>query len=156
MASGESGLGVSGVFRVRTDPRLWVFSCSDQARDQFLTQRFGDQQLAAWILEHHKQQPLLAQLAHQPFVCWMVAVELERCFHLLGSTLALPVDTLPPPRLTPFYVSILIVQTNRSLENYSGAENTRVSLKWSAISVSVNRWIHQSADQRITGPVVNQ
>lgn len=73
-------------------------------------------------MEHHKRQPLLAELARQPFVCWMVAVELERCLPLLDYRLL-------PPRLTPFYVSIFIVQTNRRLEYYGGAENTRVSWK---------------------------
>lgn len=71
-------------------------------------------------MEHCKRQPLLAALACQPFVCWMVAVELERC-------LPLPDYSLHPPRLTPFYINILIVQTNRRLEYYDAAENTWVS-----------------------------
>lgn len=71
-------------------------------------------------MEHLKGQPLLAALARQPFVCWMVALELERCLSLGG-------DRLRPPRLTPFYVSVLIVQTNRRLEFYDDTETTRVS-----------------------------
>lgn len=98
---------------------------SDQARDVFLTQRFSDPQFAAQVVEHHKRQPLLAALARQPFVCWMVAVELERCLPLLEYRLL-------PPRLTPFYVSIFIVQTNRRLEYYGGAENTRSPQSWPA------------------------
>lgn len=74
------------------------------------------------MVEHLRRQPLLAALARQPFVCWMVAVELERC-------LPLPNYSLRPPRLTPFYVNILIVQTNRRLEYSEGTENTRVSGK---------------------------
>lgn len=73
-------------------------------------------------MEHLKRQPLLAALARQPFVCWMVAVELERCLSLVDYS-------LHSPRLTPFYINILIVQTNRRLEFYDGAENTRVSGK---------------------------
>lgn len=74
-------------------------------------------------MEHHKRQPLLAALARQPFVCWMVAVELERYLPVPDYTL------LPAPRLTPFYVNLLIVQTNRRLEYYGGSENTWVSRK---------------------------
>lgn len=103
-----------------TDLWFLLSSCSDQARDVFLTQRFSEPQFAAQVVEHLKRQPLLSSLARQPFVCWMVAVELERC-------LSLAEYRLRSPRLTPFYINILIVQTNRRLEFYDGTENTRVS-----------------------------
>lgn len=113
-------LGSSRFRWLTTDRWFPLCSCSDQTRDAFLTQRFRDPQFAAQVVEHHKRQPLLAALARQPFVCWMVAVELERC-------LPLPDYSLHPPRLTPFYINILIVQTNRRLEYCDGSENTRVS-----------------------------
>lgn len=90
-------------------------------RDNFLTKRFSDPRFAAQIVAHHKRLPTLATLARQPFVCWMVATELERCFRL-------PDYGLHPPRLTPFYISILIVQTNRMLEFYGSAGNIQVSV----------------------------
>nr|XP_020497426.1 NACHT, LRR and PYD domains-containing protein 6-like isoform X1 [Labrus bergylta] len=94
---------------------------SDDMKDDFLKKRFSDPELSAKIVAHYKRLPTLAMLARQPFVCWMVATVFERCFRYQGYG-------VHPPRLTPFYVSILIVQTNRRLQFYCGkAEN---ELKW--------------------------
>ncbi|XP_076592222.1 NACHT, LRR and PYD domains-containing protein 6 [Chaetodon auriga] len=96
---------------------------SDEMKDVYLTKRFGDAELAAKIVAHFKRLPTLSILAHQPFVCWIVATVLERCFRYRGYG-------VHPPRLTPFYVTILIVQTNRRLQFYYGkGEN---ELKWSS------------------------
>ncbi|XP_039987685.1 NLR family CARD domain-containing protein 3 isoform X2 [Xiphias gladius] len=96
---------------------------SDQMKDDYLTRRFSNAELAANIVAHYKRLPTLSMLARQPFVCWMVATVFERCFHYQGYG-------VHPPRLTPFYVNILIVQTNRKLQFYCGkAEN---DLKWSS------------------------
>lgn len=93
---------------------------SDQMKDDYLTRRFSNAELAANIVAHYKRLPTLSMLARQPFVCWMVATVFERCFHYQGYG-------VHPPRLTPFYVNILIVQTNRKLQFYCGkAENDLV------------------------------
>lgn len=49
--------------------------------------------------------------ARHPFVCWMVATVFERCYRYRGYG-------KDPPRLTPFYVNILMVQMNRRLQFY--------------------------------------
>lgn len=82
-------------------------------KDDYLTRRFSDATLAAKIVSHHKRLPTLRMLARQPFVCWMVATVFERCYSYRGYG-------EHPPRLTPFYVNILIVQTNRRLQFYYG------------------------------------
>ncbi|KAM6987467.1 protein NLRC3 [Tautogolabrus adspersus] len=95
---------------------------SDEMKDDFLKKRFSDVVLTEKIVEHYKRLPTLSMLAGQPFVCWMVATVFERCFRYQDYG-------VHPPRLTPFYISILIVQTNRRLQFYYGkAEN---ELKWS-------------------------
>ncbi|XP_073346310.1 protein NLRC3 [Pagrus major] len=93
---------------------------SDEMKDEYLTKRFdGDQ--ATKIIAHYKRLPMLQMLSRQPFVCWMVATVFERCYRYRGYG-------EHPPRLTPFYVSILIVQINRRLQFYYGkGEN---DLKW--------------------------
>ncbi|XP_074534918.1 NLR family CARD domain-containing protein 3 isoform X2 [Halichoeres trimaculatus] len=94
---------------------------SDEMKDDYLKKRFNAE-LAAKIVAHYKRLPTLRILAHQPFVCWMLATVFERCFRCLeyGSH---------PPKLTLFYSSIVIVQINRRLQFYYGrAEN---ELKWS-------------------------
>lgn len=98
---------------------LPLFS-SDEMKDDYLTKRFCDAQQAADIVAHYKRLPTLQILARQPFVCWMVATVFERCYRYQGYG-------VHPPRLTPFYVSILIVQTNRRLQFYYGkADNDLV------------------------------
>lgn len=81
--------------------------------DSFLTRRFSNAALAAKIVDHYKRLPTLKILARQPFACWMVATVFERCYRYHGYGEY-------PPRLTPFYVNILIVQTNRRLQFYYG------------------------------------
>lgn len=88
-------------------------------KDDYLTKRFCDAELATKIVAHYKRLPTLHMLAKQPFVCWMVATVFKHCYCYedYGEK---------PPRLTPFYINILIVQTNRRLEFYEKAENNQV------------------------------
>lgn len=97
-------------------------SCSDEMKDEYLTKRFSDAELAAKIVAHYKRLPSLRILARQPVVCWMVATLFEFCFqsHGYGEH---------PPRLTPFYVNIMIFQTNRSLELYQKPQDSKVRPK---------------------------
>lgn len=96
---------------------------SDEMKDEFLTMRFSDAELAAKIVARYKLLPSLNLLARQPFVCWMLATVFERCYRYQGYG-------AHPPRLTPFYANIMIVQTNRRLQFYYGkGEN---DLKWSS------------------------
>ncbi|XP_044059459.1 NACHT, LRR and PYD domains-containing protein 3 [Siniperca chuatsi] len=96
---------------------------SDEMKDDYLTKRFCDAEQAAKIVAQYKRLPTLSMLARQPFVCWMVATVFERCYRYQGYG-------VHPPRLTPFYVSILIVQTNRKLQFYYGKGDN--DLKWSS------------------------
>lgn len=90
-------------------------------KDDYLTRRFRDPTLAAKIVAHYKRSPTLHMLSRQPFVCWMVATVFERCYRYQGYGVR-------PPRLTPFYINILIVQTNRRLQFYYGmCENNLVT-----------------------------
>ncbi|XP_029373622.1 protein NLRC3-like [Echeneis naucrates] len=95
---------------------------SDEMKDDYLTKRFTDARLAERIVAHHKRLPTLNMLARNPSVCWMVATVFERffCYHGYGTK---------PPRLTPFYINILIFQTNRRLQFYCGIADN--NLKWS-------------------------
>ncbi|XP_028429063.1 NLR family CARD domain-containing protein 3 [Perca flavescens] len=95
---------------------------SDEMKDEYLTMRFCDAARAAQIVAHYKRQPTLSMLARQPFVCWMVATVFERCFRYRGYG-------EHPPRLTPFFVSIMTVQTNRRLQFYYDIPDN--DLKWS-------------------------
>ncbi|KAJ4935374.1 hypothetical protein JOQ06_016910 [Pogonophryne albipinna] len=95
---------------------------SDTMKDEYLTKRYEDAALAAKIVAHYKLLPSLVILTRQPFVCWMVATMFKRSFKYRGYG-------ENPPRLTPFYINVLVVQMNRRLEFYYGkAEN---ELKWS-------------------------
>lgn len=96
---------------------------SDEMKDTYLTNRFSDARLAAKIVAHYKRLPTLRMLARQPFVCWIVATMFERCFSYQGYG-------VHPPRLTPFYVNIFIVQMNRRLQFYY--EKTENDLNWSS------------------------
>lgn len=89
--------------------------CSDQKKDQFFTRRYPDAQLASQIVAWYKRLPSLHVLARQPVVCWMVATVFEFCFQSdsFGGQ---------PPRLTPFYINLLILRTNRCLELYKQPE----------------------------------
>ncbi|XP_078102486.1 NLR family CARD domain-containing protein 3 [Sander vitreus] len=96
---------------------------SDEMKDEFLTMRFCNAERAAQIVAHYKRQPTLSMLARQPFVCWMVATVFERCFRYRGYG-------VHPPRLTPFFVNIMTVQTNRRLQFYYDMPDN--DLKWSS------------------------
>ncbi|XP_054453130.1 protein NLRC3 [Anoplopoma fimbria] len=96
---------------------------SDEKKDNFLTLRFCDAELSSKIVAHYKRLPSLSILARQPFVCWMVATVFERCYRYHGYG-------VHPPRLTPFYINIMIVQTNRRLQFYCGKADN--DLKWSS------------------------
>ncbi|XP_040902269.1 protein NLRC3 [Toxotes jaculatrix] len=95
---------------------------SDEMKDDYLTRRFSNAQRAADIVAHYKRLPTLRMLARQPFVCWMVATVFERCYCYEGYG-------VHPPRLTPFYINILVVQINRRLQFYYGKSEN--DLKWS-------------------------
>lgn len=80
-------------------------------KDDYLRRRFRNPALAAKIMAHYKRLPMLNMLTRQPFLCWIVATVFERCYRYQGYG-------TQPPRLTPFYVNILLVQTNRRLQFY--------------------------------------
>ncbi|CAK6967311.1 protein NLRC3 [Scomber scombrus] len=94
---------------------------SDEMKDEYLTKRFTDKRLAAKIVAHYKRLPSVIMLTRQPFICWMVAAIYPRQFRNpdYGSN---------PPRLTPFYINIMIVQMNRRLQFYYGKGDH--DLKW--------------------------
>uniref|UniRef100_A0A1A8QSB7 Pyrin domain-containing protein n=1 Tax=Nothobranchius rachovii TaxID=451742 RepID=A0A1A8QSB7_9TELE len=94
---------------------------SDEMKDEYLTKRFSNKQLAENIVQHYKRTPTLQILARHPFFCWILATVFDRCFQYQGYG-------TNPPRLTPFLIHIMIIQTNRRLRFYYGkAEN---ELKW--------------------------
>ncbi|XP_042342989.1 NLR family CARD domain-containing protein 3 [Plectropomus leopardus] len=95
---------------------------SDEMKDQFMTSRFDNAELAPKIVAHYKRQPTLHIIARQPFVCWMLARVFERCFGYRGYG-------VHPPRVTPFYISFVVIQTNRRLQFYYGQQEN--DLKWS-------------------------
>lgn len=81
-------------------------------KESYLKNRWqSDTDLGAKILSHFKRLPTLVMAARHPFVCWMVATVFERCYRYRGYG-------KDPPRLTPFYVNILMVQMNRRLQFY--------------------------------------
>ncbi|XP_067102873.1 NLR family CARD domain-containing protein 3 [Osmerus mordax] len=88
---------------------------SNELKEEFLTKRYTDKELAAQIISHLKLLPSLYDLCQMPFMCWMVSMIFERGFQNeddYGDK---------PPKLTPFYVHHVIVQTNRRLEKYYDA-----------------------------------
>ncbi|KAL6116256.1 uncharacterized protein ACO6RY_00917 [Pungitius sinensis] len=95
---------------------------SDEKKDEYLKMRFRDAELSSQILAHYKRLPPLVKLAQHPFVCWIVATVFERCFRYFSYG-------EHPPRLTPFYINITVVQTNRKLQFYYGKQDNE--LKWS-------------------------
>lgn len=94
---------------------------SDVMKDEYLTKRFADAQLAAKIMTHYKRLPTLRILAHHPFMCWVLATLFKRNFRDEGYG-------IHPPRLTPFYLNMLLIQMNRRLEYYFG--HAQHDLKW--------------------------
>ncbi|XP_056139491.1 NLR family CARD domain-containing protein 3 [Lampris incognitus] len=95
---------------------------SDEMKDNFLTQRFDDKELAAKIVAHYRCTPSLKMLCRQPLVCWMAATLFERFYQDPGYG-------QNPPKLTPFYIHFLVIQTNRKLCHYYGQQENNV--KWS-------------------------
>lgn len=89
----------------------FLFLSSDEMKDEYLTKRFSRAELAEDIVSHYKRVPTLHILARHPFICWIVATMFGRnfCYQGYGRY---------PPRLTPFLIHILIVQTNRRLKFY--------------------------------------
>ncbi|XP_058490273.1 NLR family CARD domain-containing protein 3 [Solea solea] len=100
-----------------------IHGFSDEMKDDYFSRRFSNAEQATNILEHYKRLPTLCMLARQPFVCWMIATVFERCYRSYQGY------GEHPPRLTPFYIHILIVQTNRRLMFYYGKQEN--NLKWS-------------------------
>ncbi|XP_076002194.1 NLR family CARD domain-containing protein 3 [Genypterus blacodes] len=96
---------------------------SDEMKDDYLTRRFTDGALAANIVAHYQRLPMLRMLCRQPFICWMVATLFENSYRYVGYG-------VKPPKLTPFYINILVVQTNRKLQFYYN--QTENNLKWSS------------------------
>ncbi|XP_030590520.1 protein NLRC3-like [Archocentrus centrarchus] len=96
---------------------------NDEMKERYLTNRWqSNTDMATKVVSHFKRLPMLVMAARNPFVCWMVATVFERCYRYrdYGSN---------PPRLTPFYVNILMVQMNRRLQFYY--ERRENDLKWS-------------------------
>jgi len=99
-------------------------------KDEYLTKRYENATLAAKIVAHYKLLPSLVILTRQPFVCWMVATVFKRNFKYRGYG-------ENPPRLTPFYINVLVVQMNRRLEFYYGkAENELVYIFFVCVFLS--------------------
>lgn len=94
--------------------------------DEYLIKRY-DTGLAEKIMRHYKLLPTLQIFARHPFVAWMVATVFERCYRYLDYG-------EHPPRLTPFYVNTVIVQTNRKLQFYYGQNDTN-------LVTSVSLWL---------------
>lgn len=80
-------------------------------KDEYLTKRFSNTELAENIKSHYKRVPMLHILARHPFVCWIVAAMFSRSFCYEGYG-------RHPPRLTPFLIHFLVIQTNRRLKFY--------------------------------------
>ncbi|KAL3973857.1 insulin-like growth factor-binding protein 2 [Sarotherodon galilaeus] len=96
---------------------------NDDMKESYLKNRWqSNTDLGAKILCHFKRLPTLVMAARHPFVCWMVATVFERCYRYRGYG-------KDPPRLTPFYVNILMVQMNRRLQFYYDKRENE--LKWS-------------------------
>ncbi|XP_063320036.1 uncharacterized protein LOC134618529 isoform X2 [Pelmatolapia mariae] len=96
---------------------------NDDMKESYLKNRWqSNADLGAKILSHFKRLPTLVMAARHPFVCWMVATVFERCYRYRGYG-------KDPPRLTPFYVNIMMVQMNRRLQFYYDKRENE--LKWS-------------------------
>ncbi|XP_054885013.1 protein NLRC3 [Poeciliopsis prolifica] len=104
---------------------------SDEMKDEYLTKRFDNPQLAANIVRHYKRVPILQILARQPFFTWMVAKIIKSCFKQAnyGSN---------KPRVTPFLIHFIIIQTNRMLKFYF---RKRDNEKWTDVEVNLLRML---------------
>ncbi|CAL8234165.1 unnamed protein product [Arctogadus glacialis] len=99
-----------------------IHGFSDEMKDDYLSKRFQDKELSDSIVSHYKRSPALSALCQQPFVCWLAATAFERCFRYQGYG-------IQPPKLTPFYIHVMVIQTNRKLQRYCGQSENH--LKWS-------------------------
>ncbi|PWA20476.1 hypothetical protein CCH79_00003725 [Gambusia affinis] len=104
---------------------------SDEMKDQYLTQRFTDPQLAAKIVRHYKRVPIIQILARQPFFTWIVAKIFKSCFKQgnYGSN---------KPRVTPLLIHFIIIQTNRMLKFYFRKKDNE---KWTDDEVNLLRML---------------
>lgn len=68
-------------------------------------------ELAQKILAHYQRIPTLRILAHQPFVCWIMATMYNRFLDRQGYG-------NNPPRLTPVITNLFLIQLNRRLSYY--------------------------------------
>ncbi|MEQ2279657.1 hypothetical protein AMECASPLE_011638 [Ameca splendens] len=94
---------------------------TDEMKDEYLTKRFPDANLAANIVRHYKRVPMIQILARHPFFCWMVAILFSGSFQYQGYG-------TNRPRLTPFLIHYMIVQTNRRLRFYYKKKDNE--LRW--------------------------
>ncbi|XP_072317930.1 protein NLRC3 [Eucyclogobius newberryi] len=100
-----------------------IHGFNDEMKDNYLTKRFRSAETGAKIVDHYKRLQALRDLTRQPFICWMVA-------KIFGHHLENKDDYGKyPPKLTPFYVNTLVIQTNRRLQFYY--DKSEMSLKWS-------------------------
>ncbi|CAL1570270.1 unnamed protein product [Knipowitschia caucasica] len=98
---------------------------NEAMKENYLTRRFLQKrtEIGAKIVAHYKKLPVLCDLTRQPFICWMVAKIFGHNFENKEAY------GRYPPKLTPFFVNTVIIQTNRRLQfYYNQPEN---SLKWS-------------------------
>ncbi|XP_029964184.1 NACHT, LRR and PYD domains-containing protein 3 [Salarias fasciatus] len=86
---------------------------SDEVKDIYLMQQTHDEELGRKIVAYFRRLPALVRLARHPFVCWIVFAVYKQCYGYrdFGHR---------RPRLTLFYVSLMLVQMNRRLQFYYG------------------------------------
>ncbi|MED6289818.1 hypothetical protein CHARACLAT_006870 [Characodon lateralis] len=94
---------------------------TDEMKDEYLTKRFPDANLATNIVRHYKRVPMIRILARHPFFCWMVAKLFSGSFQYQGYG-------ANRPRLTPFLIHYMIIQTNRRLRFYYKKKDNE--LRW--------------------------
>lgn len=85
---------------------------SDEMKDEYLTKRFSNSELAANIVRHYKRVPMLHILARHPYTCWMVGKLFSYAYSSEGYG-------RNPPKLTPFLLNILIVLLSRRQQFYN-------------------------------------
>ncbi|CAN9511310.1 unnamed protein product [Ophioblennius macclurei] len=86
---------------------------SDEMKDEFLSKRATPPEVTQKIVEYFKRLPSLVKLARHPFVSWMVFSVFKQSFRYrdFGQH---------RPRITPFYINLMMVQMNRRLQFYYG------------------------------------
>ncbi|XP_014859152.1 PREDICTED: protein NLRC3-like [Poecilia mexicana] len=104
---------------------------TDEMKDDYLTKHFADAQLSAKIVRHYKRVPTIQILARQPFFTWMVSRIFKSCYKQenYGSN---------KPRVTPFLIHFIIIQTNRMLKFYF---RKRDNEKWTKVEVNLLRML---------------